>query len=68
MPPSRPTHPAIPAAAINTAAFLTRPDKVFGKNRVSTDTLRRWADAGRVATITDPSGRMAVEGSGVGPW
>jgi molybdopterin-binding protein len=30
---------------------------------VSTDTLRRWADAGRIATITDTSGRMAVDGS-----
>jgi excisionase family DNA binding protein len=30
---------------------------------VSTDTLRRWADAGRIATTTDASGRMAVEGT-----
>ena len=30
---------------------------------VSTDTLRRWADAGRIDTITDASGRMAVEGT-----
>jgi molybdopterin-binding protein len=30
---------------------------------VSTDTLRRWADAGRIDTTTDPSGRMAVEGT-----
>jgi molybdopterin-binding protein len=30
---------------------------------VSTDTLRRWADAGRIGTTTDPSGRMAVEGT-----
>jgi len=30
---------------------------------VSTDTLRRWADAGRIGTITDASGRMAVEGT-----
>ena len=30
---------------------------------VSTDTLRRWADAGRIATITDDSGRMAVDGA-----
>jgi molybdopterin-binding protein len=29
---------------------------------VSTDTLRRWAEAGRIETITDHSGRMAVEG------
>ena len=30
---------------------------------VSTDTLRRWADAGRIDTTTDASGRMAVEGA-----
>jgi molybdopterin-binding protein len=30
---------------------------------VSPDTLRRWADGGRIATVTDPSGRMAVEGT-----
>jgi molybdopterin-binding protein len=30
---------------------------------VSTDTLRRWADGGRIDTITDASGRMAVEGT-----
>ena len=30
---------------------------------VSTDTLRRWADAGRIDTATDASGRMAVEGT-----
>jgi molybdopterin-binding protein len=29
---------------------------------VSDDTLRRWADGGRVETTTDPSGRLAVEG------
>ena len=29
---------------------------------VSTDTLRRWADAGRIGTTTDASGRMAVDG------
>lgn len=29
---------------------------------VSTDTLRRWVDRGRVETTTDGSGRMAVEG------
>ena len=29
---------------------------------VSTDTLRRWADAGRINTITDASGRLAVDG------
>jgi molybdopterin-binding protein len=30
---------------------------------VSHDTLRRWADAGRIATTTDDSGRMAVDGA-----
>jgi molybdopterin-binding protein len=30
---------------------------------VSTDTVRRWADAGRIGTTTDASGRMAVEGT-----
>ena len=30
---------------------------------ISHDTLRRWADAGRIATTTDASGRMAVEGA-----
>ena len=30
---------------------------------VSTDTLRRWADAGRIGTTTDVSGRMVVEGT-----
>jgi molybdopterin-binding protein len=30
---------------------------------VSTDTLRRWAEAGRIETVTDASGRMAVDGS-----
>ena len=29
---------------------------------VSTDTLRRWAEDGRIETITDSSGRLAVEG------
>jgi len=29
---------------------------------VSTDTLRRWADGGRIQTTTDPSGRLAVDG------
>jgi molybdopterin-binding protein len=30
---------------------------------VSDDTLRRWADAGRVETISDDAGRRAIEGS-----
>jgi len=29
---------------------------------VSTDTLRRWADDGRIETITDAAGRLAVDG------
>ena len=29
---------------------------------VSTDTLRRWAEDGRIETITDSSGRLAVDG------
>ncbi len=30
---------------------------------VSDDTLRRWADRGRVVMITDPAGRQAVDGA-----
>jgi molybdopterin-binding protein len=30
---------------------------------VSTDTLRRWADQGRVETTTDDIGRLAVDGT-----
>jgi molybdopterin-binding protein len=30
---------------------------------ISADTLRRWADGGRIVTITDSSGRLAVEGT-----
>jgi excisionase family DNA binding protein len=30
---------------------------------VSTDTLRRWADGGRIDMTVDTSGRMAVEGT-----
>jgi molybdopterin-binding protein len=29
---------------------------------VSTDTVRRWADGGRIATTTDAAGRLAVDG------
>lgn len=29
---------------------------------VSADTLRRWADAGRIETTTDASGRLGVDG------
>lgn len=29
---------------------------------VSPDTLRRWADSGRIETTTDTSGRLAVDG------
>ena len=31
--------------------------------QVSDDTLRRWADAGRVATVTDDAGRRAITGA-----
>src|SRR5690348_15415427 len=30
---------------------------------VSPDTLRRWADGGRIDTTTDSSGRLAVDGA-----
>jgi molybdopterin-binding protein len=30
---------------------------------VSPDTLRRWADGGRIETINDASGRLAVDGA-----
>jgi molybdopterin-binding protein len=30
---------------------------------VSDDTVRRWADSGRVATTTDGSGRLCIEGA-----
>ena len=30
---------------------------------VSDDTLRRWADGGRVETVTDDAGRLAVNGA-----
>ena len=30
---------------------------------VSDDTVRRWADSGRVATTTDRAGRMSIEGA-----
>jgi molybdopterin-binding protein len=30
---------------------------------VSDDTLRRWADSGRLATVTDDTGRRAVDGA-----
>jgi molybdopterin-binding protein len=30
---------------------------------VSDDTVRRWAEGGRIATTTDHSGRLSVEGS-----
>ena len=34
---------------------------------VSADTLRRWADAGRIETITDASGRLAADELGLEP-
>ena len=30
---------------------------------VSDDTLRRWADGGRIETTTDDSGRQAIDGA-----
>ena len=30
---------------------------------VSTDTVRRWADGGRIETTTDSAGRLAVDGA-----
>ena len=30
---------------------------------VSTDTVRRWAEAGRIETTTEPSGRLAIDGA-----
>ncbi|HYN68120.1 MAG TPA: TOBE domain-containing protein [Ornithinibacter sp.] len=30
---------------------------------VSADTVRRWADGGRIATTTDESGRVAIDGA-----
>lgn len=30
---------------------------------VSDDTMRRWADAGRIDTVTDGSGRLVVDGA-----
>jgi excisionase family DNA binding protein len=43
----------VPAFRIKEAADLVR---------VSDDTLRRWADGGRIETTTDASGRLAVDG------
>ena len=30
---------------------------------VSADTVRRWAESGRIETTTDPSGRQAIDGA-----
>jgi len=46
--------PGMPTFRIKEAASLLG---------VSPDTLRRWADGGRIATLTDASGRMAVDGT-----
>ena len=42
---------------------MFRIKRAAGLLGVSPDTLRRWADGGRVETTTDASGRMAVGGS-----
>ncbi|MGH8988356.1 MAG: TOBE domain-containing protein [Acidimicrobiales bacterium] len=39
---------------------ISRAAKLMG---VSPDTMRRWADAGKVQTVTDDTGRLAVDGS-----
>jgi molybdopterin-binding protein len=39
---------------------IKQPASLLG---VSTDTLRRWADAGRLETTTDAAGRLAVDGA-----
>ncbi len=46
--------PGMPTFRIKEAASLLG---------VSPDTVRRWADGGRIATVTDASGRMAVDGT-----
>lgn len=43
-----------------TVIRLTQAAALLG---VSTDTLRRWADAGRIEITTMPSGRQGVEGT-----
>lgn len=43
-----------------TALRLSEAAELLG---VSDDTLRRWADAGRLETVTLPSGRRGVEGT-----
>ena len=43
-----------------TVIRLTQAAALLG---VSTDTLRRWADAGRIEITTMPSGRHGVEGA-----
>jgi molybdopterin-binding protein len=40
-----------------------RVKEVAGLLGVSTDTVRRWADGGRIETVIDASGRMAIEGT-----
>ncbi len=45
--------PAVPTFRVKEAADLLG---------VSTDTVRRWADAGRIEATTDASGRLGVDG------
>lgn len=42
---------------------LFRISEAAGLLQVSDDTVRRWADAGRLTLTTDPGGRLAVEGA-----
>jgi molybdopterin-binding protein len=41
---------------------LLRISEVASLLQVSDDTVRRWADSGRLATTTDAAGRAAVDG------
>ena len=51
---NRVTLPGVPTFRLPDAARLLG---------VSDDTLRRWADAGRIATGTDPAGRRVIDGA-----
>jgi molybdopterin-binding protein len=45
------------------ASELRSQDAAANLLGVSTDTVRRWADGGRIETTTDSSGRLAVDGA-----